>query len=170
MLPPLINTVANVALETKLRAMVRLDPFWREQLAELNGLHLYIELIDCGFKRVIQFGPTDIHCLAPYTQAEVKLITRSRYLTLLRDEAQTQQAIDEGHIQLLGDEPAIQALLHFVRCHHADWETQLAQIMPDALAYQITTLGQMAMSQIQQAKQGLHDSYAFWRRNESTSH
>jgi ubiquinone biosynthesis protein UbiJ len=170
MIPPLINTLANSALEAKLRAIVRLDPFWREQLAVLNGLHLYIELVDLGFRRVIQFGPTDIHCLAPYTQAEVKLITRTRYLTLLRDEAQTQQAIDEGHIQLLGNEQAIQALLHFVRCHHADWESQLAQIMPDALAYQITTLGQMAMSQIQQAKQGLHDSYAFWRRNESTSH
>ncbi len=42
MMPPLINTLTNSALEAKLRAIVRLDPFWREQMAQLNGLHLYI--------------------------------------------------------------------------------------------------------------------------------
>lgn len=170
MMPPLINTLANGALEAKLRAIVRLDPFWREQLAQLNGIHLYIELIDLGFKRVIQFGPTDVHCLAPYTQADVRLITRCRYLGSLADAGQTQQAIEEGHMQLMGDDQAVKALLHFVRCHHADWESQLAQIMPDALAYQLTTVGQLAIEQLQQTKQNLSQSYDFWRRNESTSH
>ena len=169
MMPPLISTLANSALEAKLRAMVRLDPFWREQLAQLNGLHLYIELIDLGFKRVIQFGPTDVHCLAPYTQADVRLITRCRYLSSLKDVGQTAQAIEEGHLQLMGDEQAVKALLHFVRCHHADWESQLAQIMPDALTYQLTTVGQLAIEQLQHAKQSLSQSFDFWRRNESTS-
>ncbi len=111
-----------------------------------------------------------MHCLAPYTQADVRLITRCRYLGSLTDADQTQLAIEEGHMQLIGDDQAVKALLHFLRCHHADWESQLAQIMPDALAYQLTTVGQLAIEQLQQAKQSLSQSYDFWRRNESTSH
>lgn len=170
MLLPLINTLANSALEAKLRAIIKLDPFWREQLTQLNGLHLYIELRDIGFKRVIQFGPTDVHCLAPYTQTDVRLITRGRYLNLLTDRQQTQQAINEGHIQFTGDTEAINAFLNFVRCHHVDWETQLSPFMPDSVAYQLTTVSQLAVEQLQKTKNGLNRSDDFWRRNESASH
>jgi ubiquinone biosynthesis protein UbiJ len=168
-LPPLINTLANSALETQLRIAIRLDPFWREQLAELDGLHLYIELIDLGFKRVIQLGPKDVHCLAPFTQANVKIITRSPFLKCLKEPTQTQQAIEEGHIQLMGEAEAIESLLHFIRCHHADWETQLAQVMPDPLAYQLNRVTQLAVDHLQQAQQNVRDSYHFWRRDQTAS-
>lgn len=156
MLPPLMNTLANSLLEKKLSLYIKTDPFWREQLRQLNGLHLYIELIDVGFKRVIQFGPQDVHLLAPYTEAEVKLITRCRYLNALHDAQATQTAIDEGHLQLEGKAEAVQKLQNLMQTHHPDWENLLAQILPDSLAYQVHSLCNIAQQKGKQAWQQFH--------------
>lgn len=169
-IPPLLSTLANTALESKAQHLVKLDPFWREQLAELNGMRLFIQLTDLGFKRVIQFGPTNLHLLAPYTEADVYLITPSRYLLDLKTHDNTEQAIASGHIQLHGDIDKIHALLRYYRCHSADYEHLLAQILPDAAAYQLTSLCNITRAHAQQAIQGLKQSYDFWRRNEQHGH
>jgi ubiquinone biosynthesis protein UbiJ len=166
MMPPLLSSAANAALEAQLRILLRCDPFWHEHLNKLNGLRLKLVLTDIGFKRVFQFGPTQLHLAAPFTQADVTLTTQSMHLPKLRDAQETSTAIDEGHFYIIGNPHTFEQIVAQLRCFDLDWEAQLARILPGGLAYQIRTISDIAFSALQQTKTSIQDSYRFWRDNE----
>lgn len=165
-LPPLITTLSNAALEAKLRFVIQQDPFWREQLTALNGLRCKIILTDIGFKRVIQFGPSNLHLLAPFTDAEVSLTTRCIHLSKLADAQETQQAIEEGLFFIQGDVAAFNRLTTYYRNLDIDWQHQLAQFLPNPLPYQITSTAILTKSAVTNALNKLQQSYQFWVQNE----
>lgn len=162
---PLLTTLTNQCIEASVRISLKNDPFWQAHLAKLNGLRLYLELYDIGFKRVIQWGPNDIYLQAPYTDADLKLLTRLPYLPLLQSEARTQAAIADGHLQLLGSDTAKAQFQHFCQTYHPDWEATIANFLPDSLAYQLTSLTETLFNQCQQSQQACQQSYHFWRQN-----
>jgi len=166
MMPPLLSSAANAALEAQLRMMLRCDPFWREHLHALEGLRLKLVLTDIGFKRVFQFGPSDLHLAAPFTEADVTLTTQIMHLTKLRDPQATANAIDEGHFYIIGNPHTFERIAERLRCIDLDWETQLATLLPGGLAYQIRTVGDIARNAFLQTKTSIQDSYRFWRDNE----
>lgn len=163
---PLMATVANRLLQMKLRQFLRLDPFWQDKLAELNGVRLKLILTDIGFKRVFQFGPTDLHLAPPFTTADYTLTTRSIHLLKLRDAVALAQAFDEGHCHLQGDQTGFDELMQVLRCWQLDWEGLLAQALPDAMAHQVVRVAETAQKGAIQLGKSFGDSYRFWRDNE----
>ena len=166
MIPPLLSSAANALLEAKIRTLFQLDPFWREHLAKLDGLRLKLVLTDSGFKRVIQFGPSNIHLAAPFTQADVTLTTQTLHLAKLLNATATEQAIADGHFYVQGDEAALTAIATCLRQLDLDWEAKLAEILPDFAANQLHSVAQLASRAFKQAVSGASDSYHFWRSNE----
>lgn len=165
-LPPLLTTLSNAALEAKLRFVIQQDPFWREQLAQLDGARCKIILTDIGFKRVIQFGPNNLHLLAPFTDAEVSLTTRCIHLAKLGDAQQTQAAIDEGHFFIQGDSAVFTRITNYYRNLDIDWQHQLAQVLPNPLPYHISSAATLSTTAIKQTLNKLQQSYQFWVHNE----
>lgn len=166
MMPPLLSSAANALLETQLRALIRLDPFWQERLAALDGLRLKLILTDSGFRRVFQFGPHDLHLAAPFTDADCTLTTQTLHLSKLLDAQQTEQALQEGHFYLLGNEAAFERITHHLRQWDLDWESRLAEIIPGFAAYQLHAAATLTGRALRQAADGLSASYRFWRDNE----
>ncbi len=164
---PLVATVANQLLQIKLRQIMRLDPFWQDKLAELNGVRLKLILTDIGFKRVFQFGPTDLHLAPPFTTADYTLTTRTPHLPKLRDATLLAQAFDEGHCYLLGNPKGFDELMQVLRSWQLDWESLLAQALPDAVAHQVVRFAETAQTSAMQAGKSFGDSYRFWRDNEA---
>lgn len=164
---PLINSMVNHALELKLRQMIRLDPFWQEKLAELDGVRVKLVLTDLGFKRVFQFGPTDLHLVPPFTGADVTLTTRSVHLPKLRSADQLAQAFADGHIYLIGNPNTFEQVLQVLRAWQLDWEGALAQVLPDPVAHHLVNAFDMAQAGAQQASTAFANSYRFWRDNEA---
>lgn len=163
---PLVASLANQALELKLRYLMRLDPFWQEKLARLNGIRLKVILTDLGFKRVFQFGPTDLHLLPPFTGADVGVTTRSPHLTKLLSSDLRQQAVDEGHIQLVGDQDQLADMLDVLAAWQFDWEGLLAQVIPGAVAHPAAEMVRLTQHGLGQLKDSVQESYRFWRDNE----
>jgi ubiquinone biosynthesis protein UbiJ len=172
MMPPLLFSAANALLEQKVRAIFQLDPFWRENLTQLNGLRLKLILTDIGFKRVIQFGPSDIHLCAPFGAADAILSTQTVHLPKLRDAVATTEAIRDGYFHVQGDEAAFAQITTCLRQFDLDWEAKLAEVLPDFAAFQIHAVTKLARKGVMQGVQGLKESYQFWRNNEfhQTSH
>lgn len=166
MIPPLVSSAANAALESQIRFLLRCDPFWQEHLVALNGLRLKLVLTDIGFKRVFQFGPNDLHLAPPFTSADVTLTTQSMHLLKLRDAQTTTTAIDEGHFYIIGNPQTFDQIVSRLRCFDLDWETQLASVLPGGLTYQVRALSTIAMNAVHQTTSSLKGSYSFWRDNE----
>ena len=166
MMSPLISSAANAALEAKLRLLLRCDPFWQEHLEVLAGARLKLVLTDIRFKRVFQFGTTDLYLAAPFAQADVTLTTQTLHLPKLRHAQTTMQAIEDGHFDITGDRQAFDRIVERLRCFDLDWETQLAKVLPNGLAYQVRTVGDMTIGALLHGKTTLQDNYRFWRDNE----
>lgn len=166
MMPPLLSSAANALLETKVRAVFQLDPFWREHLAKLDGLRLKLIFTDTGFKRVVQFGPSNLYLAAPFGEADVTLTTQTLHLPKLLDEQQTTQALNDGYFYVQGDEAAFTKITTLLRQFDLDWEGKLAEAVPDFAAFQIKAITELTGKGLLQGLQGLKDSYAFWRDNE----
>ncbi len=163
---PLVASLANQALELKLRALVRLDPFWQEKLARLDGVRLKLSLTDIGFKRVFQFGPMDLHLLPPFTGADVGVTTRSPHLTKLLSPELRQQAVDEGYLQVFGDLDQLADVLDVLAAWQFDWEGQLAQVTPGVVAHSVVEAIRLTQHRLGQLQHSAQASYRFWRDNE----
>jgi len=166
MMPPLLSSAANALLETKVRAVFQLDPFWREHLAKLDGLRLKLILTDTGFKRIVQFGPSNLHLAAPFGEADVTLTTQTLHLPKLLDEQQTTQALNDSYFYLQGDQTAFATLVTLLRQFDLDWEAKLAQVLPDFVAFQLRTVTELGAKELLHGLEGIKESYQFWRNNE----
>jgi ubiquinone biosynthesis protein UbiJ len=166
MMPPLLSSAANALLEAQVRAIFQLDPFWRERLAQLDGLRLKLVLTDTGFKRIVQFGPSNLHLAAPFGETDVTLTTQTLHLPKLLDVQQTTQALNDSYFYVQGDEAAFTQIVSVLRQFDLDWEAKLAEILPDFAAFQIQAITELTGKGLLQGLQGLKDSYAFWRDNE----
>lgn len=166
MMPPLLSSAANALLETKVRAVFQLDPFWREHLAKLDGLRLKLILTDTGFKRIVQFGPSNLHLAAPFGEADVTLTTQTLHLPKLLDEQQTTQALNDGYFYVQGNEAAFKKITTLLRQFDLDWEGKLAEAVPDFAAFQLRATTELAVKGLLHGLQGLKESYQFWRNNE----
>lgn len=166
MMPPLLSSAANALLEAKVRAIFQLDPFWRERLAQLDGLRLKLVLTDTGFKRIVQFGPSNLHLAAPFGEADVTLTTQTLHLNKLLDADTSAQAIMDGYFYVQGDQAALMKIVTLLRQFDLDWEAKLAEILPNFAAYQTRTVSALAIKGFTQGLQGLKESYQFWRNNE----
>lgn len=166
MMPPLLSSAANALLEAKVRAIFQLDPFWRERLAQLDGLRLKLVLTDTGFKRIVQFGPSNLHLAAPFGEADVTLTTQTLHLPKLLDIQQTTQALNDGYFYVQGNEAAFTKITTLLRQFDLDWEGKLAEVVPDFAAFQLRATTELAVKGVLHGLQGLKDSYAFWRDNE----
>jgi ubiquinone biosynthesis protein UbiJ len=166
MISPLITSAANALLEQKVNQLYQFDPFWREQLAQMNGLRLKLILTDIGFKRVIQLGPTQIHLCAPYTEADATLTTQTIHLSKLLHAEQTKQALADGHFYLTGKPAAFERFVQCLRCYDGDWESKLAQWLPGSLVYQAHGVGKLLKRSFDAGLNNMQQSYRFWRDNE----
>jgi len=166
MMPPLLSSAANALLEAQVRAVFQLDPFWREHLAKLDGLRLKLILTDTGFKRVIQFGPSNIHLAAPFSEADVTLTTQSMHLFKLRDATATTQAFADGYFYCQGNETAFKQIISVLRQFDLDWEAKLAEVLPDFAAYQTRAVAELGAKGLLHGVESLKESYLFWRNNE----
>ena len=163
---PMVNSVVNRVLEMKLRQVMRLDPFWQEKLVDLNGIRLKVVLTDTGFKRVFQFGPTDLHLVPPFTGAYYTLTTRMIHLPKLLDQAEFDTASTEGHIAVTGYHQQFEGLMQILRSWQLDWEMLLSQALPDPLAHHLVSAVGIMQAGVLQTGRSMTDSYRFWRDNE----
>ncbi len=141
----------NVAIETGIQSLLKLDPESRERLLTLEGKVIAINVTQPSVSVCLSIVDQQVLVLGALDEPADTTITGS--LTALRSLSTGNDALYEGRLKIEGDLGVGQQFKDIVTGLDPDWESLLSPVLGDTLVHQLSVAGQSFFSWIDRSKE-----------------
>ncbi|MCB1761383.1 MAG: SCP2 sterol-binding domain-containing protein [Gammaproteobacteria bacterium] len=136
-----ISTFGYASLEALLNSYLALDPVAREELAQLHGRTIALELTGVGLRLYLLPAPDGIKLLERF-EGEPDCLLRGTPLALarMRDRRTSTKQLFSGEVVISGDTETAHRFAKVLGAIDIDWEEQLSKVTGDLIAHKVGNL------------------------------
>jgi len=149
------QTSLGAVVETALNTYLKLDYNWQQNLSEMAGASLAIELIDWEVTLYFLFHTAHIDVLTQYEDRPDATIKGKSFELFKLSQDETQAGVHQGEVTISGKLDLAQKFKTLMDNTYIDWESHLEKYVGEMAAYQTGRVVRGAMEWGQETRQTL---------------